>query len=198
MGLMAQFRAKDRKKQLFYILIILLVLLALILGGLYVKKVIDAPKQPVPDSSGKSPLSDQATAPLAGAPTTIQTREATAEEKAAQATQEPARLVAQPFVERFGSYNNQGEFLNFSDLDFFMTDSLKVWVSSTYIPKLKKELPSIDIYYAINTKALSTDTVSLDETAGTAELLINTQRQELGADGSQTKVFYQTVLCQAC
>ena len=184
------FKAKDRKKKIFYIVIILLVLLVLILGGLFAKRYFNMASGPANNTS--TPKDNTPTAPLANAPTTIQPREATPEEKAAEAKQEPARLIAQPFVERFGSYNNQGDFTNFADLEFFMTDSLKEWVNSTYIPKLKAELPSIDTYFAVNTRALSTDTVVLDEAGGKAELLINTQRQELGAGGEQTRIYYQT------
>ncbi|HDQ22493.1 MAG TPA: hypothetical protein ENN28_00785 [Candidatus Uhrbacteria bacterium] len=103
-------------------------------------------------------------------------------------------FVAQAFAERFGSYSNQGDYANFGDLKIFMTDSLDNWVQQTYIDELKKKNPDFNIYYALETKAISTEVLSLDESVGRAEIMVKTQRQEFDNDLVNPRVFYQDIL----
>lgn len=179
------FKQLDNKKKALYIAIALLILLLLILGGWWLSRYF----QPVPE-----PIAE---APLQAVPVTSETVTPTInpislnEAQTAQNTEKPVRLVAEPFVERFGSYNNQGDYNNFFDLDFFMTTALRQWVNEKYIPQLKQSSPSIDTYFAVNTRVLSTNIELLDDANGKATLLISTQRQEVGAGNIQQKLYYQ-------
>ncbi len=104
-------------------------------------------------------------------------------------------FVAQSFAERFGSYSNQSDYRNFDDLEVFMTDSMNDWILK-YKEELKKENPGIDTYYAVETKAISSEFTELDEEAGTAEVIIKTQRQEFENDITNPRIFYQDILLQ--
>ena len=102
-------------------------------------------------------------------------------------------LVAEAFAERFGSYSNQSDYQNLDDLEIFMTESMNTWVES-YKEDLKKQNPDINIYYAVETKAISNQVRVLDEEKGEAELLIKTQRQEFENDITNPAIFYQDIL----
>ena len=102
-------------------------------------------------------------------------------------------LIAESFAERFGSYSNQSDYQNLDDLEIFMTESMNTWVES-YKEDLKKQNPDINIYYAVETKAISNQVRVLDEEKGEAELLIKTQRQEFENDITNPAIFYQDIL----
>ncbi len=103
-------------------------------------------------------------------------------------------FVAQAFAERFGSYSNQSNYTNLDDLDSFMTNSMSNWVQQTYKAELQKQNPNIDIYYALETKAISSEVLNLDEGAGKAEIRIKTQRQEFKNDINNPRIFYQDII----
>jgi len=100
-------------------------------------------------------------------------------------------VVAEPFLERYGSYNNQDGFLNWSEIEIYMTTTLADYVFGSYEKQLTAQMPTVDAYYAINTKVIASELTSIDDEKGTAELQITTQRQEVAAGGVQTRVYYQ-------
>jgi hypothetical protein len=102
-------------------------------------------------------------------------------------------LVSTAFVERFGSYSNQSDYANLDDLEIFMVDDFKNWIP-TYKKQLQLENPDFDTYYAINTEAISTQINSMDDDAGTANILIKTQRQEFKNSPSNSKIIYQEII----
>lgn len=108
------------------------------------------------------------------------------------AEQGQASLVAAAFVERFGSYSNQGNYDNFTELDMFMTDHIKKWVAE-YKQEIKDQHADQNIYYAIETKVISKQILSLDEIKGLSQILLKTQRQEFNNSITDAKVFYQDI-----
>lgn len=80
------------------------------------------------------------------------------------------------YSERLGSYSSQSDYSNFTDLKIYMTDSLRVW-SDKYVAELKSQVKS-SAYYGIETKALTTELKSFDDKAGTADIVITTERRE--------------------
>jgi len=102
-------------------------------------------------------------------------------------------FVASSFVERFGSYSNQSNYKNFDELDVFMTASMQNWITR-YKEELKAQNPDINTYYALETKAISTQINSLDEKAGKGEILVKTQRQEFNNTINNPRIFYQNIL----
>jgi hypothetical protein len=93
------------------------------------------------------------------------------------------------FVERFGSFSNQGNYENFYDLMPLMTSSMRTWAEQ-YIAT--NPLDPSDPYYGISTKALATKIVSIDIDAGQAEVNIETQRRETKT-GEEERTFIQAI-----
>lgn len=103
------------------------------------------------------------------------------------------KLLASVFTANYGSYSNQTSLSNFDDFYSYMSDTMKKWIESTYKKEIMAEHPK-DVYYAIETKVLKIQVNKLDDTAGTAELLINTQRQEFKESPDNFNVFKQDLL----
>ncbi|MBI5077448.1 hypothetical protein HZB94_03640 [Candidatus Falkowbacteria bacterium] len=82
-------------------------------------------------------------------------------EKEKQAFSVKALAVA--FVERFGSFSNQADYLNFKELLTTMTATMTNWVQKTYIPKLKKEHPADGFFYSISTKTGAVEIIEQKE-----------------------------------
>lgn len=97
-----------------------------------------------------------------------------------------------PFVERFGSYSNQGEFENLSDLLPFMSGSMQVWAEKQI--KEQSEKPFQKLYRGVTTKALSHTVVSHEPEKGRAEMRISTQRREMIGSGANARVYPQDVI----
>jgi hypothetical protein len=85
--------------------------------------------------------------------------------------------ISMAFAERFGSFSNQSNYGNFTDLKILMTSSMKDWVDK-YVADLKDQTKDNTTYYGLTTKALTYEVKKFDETAGKAEILIGTQRRE--------------------
>jgi hypothetical protein len=85
--------------------------------------------------------------------------------------------LASSFAERFGSYSNQSDFRNITDLKIFMTDKMKVW-SSDHIQKLREGNKFNENYYGITTKAVSRKVIEHDEQLGKAMIIVSTRRAE--------------------
>lgn len=84
---------------------------------------------------------------------------------------------AKYFTERFGSYSNQSNYENFSDLEIFMTKDFASW-SVSYVKQLRENAPSFETYYGISTRALTTEIISYDEKNAQAEIIVLTERSE--------------------
>lgn len=83
--------------------------------------------------------------------------------------------IGMSFAERFGSYSNQSDYSNFTDLKLFMTDNMKDWVD-TYIVDLKKKAVASTGYAGQETTALIATTASFDDQAGTALIIVTVKR----------------------
>lgn len=80
------------------------------------------------------------------------------------------------YAERLGSYSTQSDYGNFTDLKIYMTASLQAWADK-YVAEQKASAKS-DSYYGITAKALTTEVKSFDDAAGTAEIIVTTERRE--------------------
>lgn len=97
------------------------------------------------------------------------------------------------FTERFGSYSNQGNYDNIDTLRFLMTRGMNSW-ADRYIAQLKvSPAPAPELYYGVSTRTLSTSLESFDATAGTATILVSTQRKETRGATSNSALIYQTL-----
>ena len=194
-------KATNFKKIIWLIIIILLLLIITAAVYLFLTYYKGIPRQinsnqntnqivapqpaPVPPSSFNKPN--------AGVLTDLQALNPNQETISAD-SQNNLLFAATSFAERFGSYSNQSDYKNFAELDVFMTNTLSKWVNTTYIPQLKKKNSDTNIYYAIETKAISTQIQKMDETTGKSDVLIKTQRQEFNKTITNPRVFYQNIL----
>jgi len=91
-----------------------------------------------------------------------------------------AAKLASSFTQRLGSFSNQSDYGNVSDLKIFMTDSMKTWADK-YVAELRAQKYSGQ-YYGITTNTLTTKVLNYDEKAGKATIEVITERRESQAD----------------
>jgi hypothetical protein len=99
----------------------------------------------------------------------------------------------QAFAERFGSYTNQSEYGNFSDLRIFMTDNFSDWTVK-YVEELKIKGQATSSYSGIVTHALSGEVRSFDDKVGKAEVVIETVRTESAMSGDKEPYLQKIIL----
>jgi len=99
------------------------------------------------------------------------------------------RSTAKSFAELFGSFSTEGNFQNIIDAQFYMTPSLKTWADS-FVADARSKPPSSE-FYGITTRAISTDVTVYDQAAGTATVMVKTQRRETGSTAGADQVYYQ-------
>ncbi len=93
--------------------------------------------------------------------------------------------TARMFVERYGSYSNQGNYENVSDLYSLMTANMRK-AADAFVQAQKTEHPP-GVYFGVTTKAVSANISSL--AGNEAIIVVGTQRQEQGAS---PRVVYQS------
>lgn len=94
--------------------------------------------------------------------------------------------LAKMFVERYGTWSNQSNFENFTDLYSYMTDGLKAETQS-FVINQQTALSTNFTYYGLTTKVLSGDLINIVADTS-AEFSANVQQQET-KDGQTTVLF---------
>ncbi|MDA3840471.1 MAG: hypothetical protein PF572_05240 [Patescibacteria group bacterium] len=107
-------------------------------------------------------------------------------------TEEQLKRTASLFIERFGSYSNQSNFSNVSDLKIYMSNNMKIWADD-FLKKNNIDR-DISVYYGITTKSISQKIETIDVGTGEASILVNSLRRESGGTLSEDNSFYQEVL----
>lgn len=110
---------------------------------------------------------------------------------AAKAGDEVVALVL-PFVERFGSYSNQGDLENLSDLLPMMSEGMKAWAQKQITEQKNK--PFQTVYHGVTTKSLEYTLSKYDAPRGNAEMKVTTQRKELIGASTNARVYNQDIL----
>ncbi|MBI2484196.1 hypothetical protein HYV71_03375 [Candidatus Uhrbacteria bacterium] len=100
--------------------------------------------------------------------------------------------IIMPFAERFGSYSNQSNFENYTDLFGFMTPTMKEWAQREVAAARSKPLP--EIYKGITTRSLAQKAEKIDLGANEAEYTVSTQRKELVGTSTNFRTFNQDIL----
>lgn len=93
--------------------------------------------------------------------------------------------IASVFAERLGSYSNQSNYSNYEDLNIFMTASMRDWALD-YVAKMRADNPYDGNYYGITTITINSRVTKFDDNKGEAEIIISTQRREVGASDGET------------
>lgn len=94
-----------------------------------------------------------------------------------EAAQLEIRQTAIRFIERWGTYSSQSTLDNIKSLDSSMTEKLRAY-SEQYMTQIRNDHPYQDGYYGITTKVATFDMLNIDLSAGSAELHVNTRREE--------------------
>lgn len=97
--------------------------------------------------------------------------------------------IASSFAERLGSFSNQSNFGNISDLKIFMTDKMKDWADN-YITVQKEKKLDASTYFGVTAKALSVQTVSYNDFEDKAEFIVKTQKRAMN-ETSELRTYYQ-------
>lgn len=184
----------SNKKIIWLIILLLLLILAALLFYFFRKSNVVLPTN--------QPANINQVVPVVTVPSTFNTpsSEVVAEVSglnnlpavATPAEQADVLFTANAFAERFGSYSNQSAFSNLDQLETFMTQSMNNWVK-IYKEELRTKYPDPNVYYAIETKAISTDTSGFEQASGKGDVIVKTQRQEFKASPVNPKVFYQNI-----
>jgi len=85
--------------------------------------------------------------------------------------------ISMSFAERFGSFSNQSNYGNFTDLKILMTDNMKTWADK-YVTDLRNQPQNSDAYYGVITTAITFEVKKFDDKAGQADIIVATQRRE--------------------
>ncbi len=107
-------------------------------------------------------------------------------------TQNDLKVMAAAFAERFGSFSNQDDFGNLTDLKVFMSTKMQNWVDQYIKDEIAKK-SSTSTYYGITTKAVSETVQSFDKNAGTAQITVSTQRKESTGTPNNSDTFSQNI-----
>jgi hypothetical protein len=113
-------------------------------------------------------------------------------EKEHKTNQADVAKLAESFSERLGSFSNYSNYSNFSDLNIFMTDNMKDWADN-YVKELRANVKNGEEYYGITTVALTSKVVEYNETAGTAKILVSTQRRESTGQANEGAAYNQDI-----
>ncbi len=104
-------------------------------------------------------------------------------------TEQQLKRTASLFIERFGSYSNQSNFSNISDLKIFMTENMKKWADN-FIENNNIDR-DVSVYYGITTRSISQRIENFDESSGEATVFVKTLRRESGGSLTEDNSFYQ-------
>lgn len=100
------------------------------------------------------------------------------------------RRLAAAFAERYGSFSNISDFENLLDLKAYMTAAMAA-ETDAYVADARSKASTSAEFYGSTTRAISTEVTVFDETAGSAEVMVQTQRHVVSGGDS---VFYQQIL----
>jgi len=182
----------NRRKTSIAILIIIIILLLLGLGYLFWKAYQPAIKAQIPKIEQQ--VKDQ-TETNKTVVNQLETQKNSNAPKASDEEIAKANLIklSESFAERIGSYSNQSNFNNVTDLKILMTASMQKWADN-YVAQAIKDNKNPEVYQGFITKAISTEVKSFDASNGKAEISVSTQRTEESADGKISTPYYQDIL----
>jgi len=106
-------------------------------------------------------------------------------------TGEDLGKLAMSIAERFGSFSNQSNYGNFTDLSIMMTEAMNNWAKKN-VENLRAKT-SDSSYYGIHTTALTYEVKKFDDKAGVAEIYVQTQRRESTKDINGGEPFIQGI-----
>ncbi|MCF7820237.1 MAG: hypothetical protein K9M44_02065 [Candidatus Pacebacteria bacterium] len=186
----------NKKKRNIIILIVVIVVIAILLAVFLSGGEKEAPvsqvETPIENeasetSSVKMEIPEEVTELPANEPEPEVYSFNSEEEEVREMTAEDLKQLAFAIAERYGSYSNEGNFGNISDLELYMTDEMKTW-AKTYV-ETERAKPYTGEYYGMSTTALVGEVVSFEDDE--AEVLVSTRRKEI--KNNEENVFDQKI-----
>ncbi len=185
-----------RNKILIVVAVIFLALLLLLLW----LSMQQQPAAPIPvvneTPSISKPLGGSLNASVSGSTNAAVNKPATGTTPAAPQPkpdeQAELRRLAMAFAERFGSFSNSSDFENITDLEVFMSDAMVAWAEK-FVADARAGRVVSPVYFGTTTRSISAEVVAFNSSAGTAEIKVTTQRQELTGTSSGGNVYYQVL-----
>lgn len=181
-------------KKIYLILIVLLILALGLLGAFWYLSQNKNQDQPTTventqNNFNEPTVNQEQPTPKPVVSETPVSNNLTAEEK------EQAQLLklAGSFVERYGSYSNQTDFENLSDLLPFMSRDLKNWAEN-FIKEKRKSIAENQPYYGLTTKTLKKELVSFSDDL--VKIKVSVQKSEMIGGDFNAKVFYEDYLVE--
>ncbi len=169
----------DRKKIGLFLIIAGLAIIIIVVYFFFIKPGVEVNRE---GEEITSPLDGESLAPAletnpGNLPVDYKLYDVSKEETKAYTGEDLGKL-AMSIAERFGSFSNQSNYGNFTDLKILMTEDMKDWVDS-YVDNLRSQQKDPnESYYGITTKALNYQIKSFDDNLGEAEIIISTSRRE--------------------
>jgi hypothetical protein len=165
---------KQTQRTIIIAIIVILLLLAVVYFLFMYKfpgSIIPSAKNP---ASGQSTTTSQSLPGSTSVPVTPAIKPNVPPASSAVINQDNLIKTAKSFVERLGSYSNQSNFANISDLKVMMTASMRAWADKYIADNQKK--PYSGIYQGVTTQAVTAKTLDFNDANGKADILIGTQR----------------------
>ena len=98
--------------------------------------------------------------------------------------------IAESFAERLGSYSNQSNFSNISDLKLLMTPSMQSWADKYIVANQSGAYSGV--YQGVTTQAITAAIIDFDDAKGQADILVHTQKATQTGSSSPV-VTYQDI-----
>lgn len=166
------------------LLVAILVLLALLIAFLLWFFLKPKPKPVViqPPVVVEKPLPTASTKPTV-------TQEKAKQEQAVRTASASLQSASKTFAERYGSYSTEANFANLTDVLPLMTKAYATttaaYIATAVSPKT---------YYGVTTRVITVKVDAEDDTAGTAQVTLTTQREEAKGSVQSVTVKYQDLV----
>jgi hypothetical protein len=105
------------------------------------------------------------------------------------------KRFASAFAERFGSFSNQTDFVNITDLAAFMTADFQEWAEE-YVADARAQQTDTAVHAGTTTRALMAEVLAFDESDGTATVRVGTQRRKDASGTEPGEVYYQSIVIE--
>ncbi|MBU1132332.1 hypothetical protein KKC32_03760 [Patescibacteria group bacterium] len=102
-----------------------------------------------------------------------------------------AKNMAVSFVERFGTFTNQSNYIGLLELSPALSSPMQSWLKNTYIPQLKTQHDPNGFFYRVITRAPAAELVS--QTDSKIKMKVSTEREETLSE-TEPVVFMQDIV----
>lgn len=175
-----------RRKRLMIVGLMLLALLLLLIWLLWM--LFSSPQEGTQRTSSQEGTQETQTPEVIPTRPTISEQELE-DERETRTTSADVVSLSKSFVTRYGSYSNEADFANLSDV--------LPLVSVSFASELQNIIDTgvpPEEYYGVTTSIVVVKVDTQDESAGTGQVTVTTQREEAVGSPQNTSVKYQDVI----